>query len=276
VTDENPYAVPEPMPTSPDELASEPRPSLLTRLWTELRFGLAIGFGCLLLGLLLGALWYWLAPEVPLVLQGGNVLYVDPEGEQSAGAVGTFVLLGIAFGLVTALVAFLLTRRRGGGIAVAVALGLGGVGGSLIGVWLGEALGPTSHIVEHAKQVGEGHTFYENLALPAHGALMAWPITAMVVLLALTAAFGKREEHPLPLWTGPVPPNGYSGDPWAPPTDDAPAPVAEKPSADAAPSAPEAAKPSADDAKPSAEAEPSSSDTPSPSSDTPSQAEPGR
>ncbi|MCC9308942.1 hypothetical protein LN042_17920 [Kitasatospora sp. RB6PN24] len=221
----NTPAEPDPLSTAPDELTSEPRAgTVLTRLRAELRIALPIGFGCLLLGLLMGALWYWLAPEVPLVVQGNSVLYVDPEGEQSAGAVGTFVLLGIAFGLVTALVAFLLTRRRGGGIAMAVALGLGGVGGSLIAVWLGEKLGPTSNIIGHAKQVGEGHTFYENLTLPAHGALLAWPIAAMVLLLALTATFGKREEHPEPQWVGPLPPaDDGSGNPWAPQPSEPPA-----------------------------------------------------
>ncbi|MDH6144627.1 hypothetical protein P3T35_006670 [Kitasatospora sp. GP30] len=228
----NTPAEPDPLSTAPGELISQPRSStVLTRLWAELRIALPIGFGCLLLGLLMGALWYWLAPEVPLVVQGNSVLYGDPEGEQSAGAVATFVLLGLAFGLVTALVAFLLTRRRGGGIAMAVALGLGGVGGSLIAVWLGEKLGPTSNIIAHARQVGDGHTFYENLTLPAHGALLAWPIAAMVLLLALTATFGRREEQPEPQWAGPLPPAADGSDnPWAPPGGSPPADGSQAPS----------------------------------------------
>ncbi|GAA1968477.1 ABC transporter permease [Kitasatospora viridis] len=212
MTEPNTFADSEPLPPVPT------KPGLLSRLPAELLVAGAIGLPCLALGLLMGAIWYWLAPEVPLVAaaKATQVLYVDPEGEQSAGAVGTFVLIGIAFGLVTSVVAFLMTRRRGGGIAVALSLGISGFLGSLIAVWLGETVGPTSNIAAHAKQLGDGHVFYENLTLPAHGALLAWPITAMVVLLALTAAFGKREQEPALEWAPPFG-DGPVGDPWAPP-----------------------------------------------------------
>ncbi|MBB4922813.1 hypothetical protein [Kitasatospora kifunensis] len=195
------------------------RPAFWKRLLRELRVGAPILLACLLLGLLLGALWYWLAPEVPLVVHGQSVLYVDPEGEQRAGADGTFVLLGLAFGLITAVGAFLLTRGRGGGIVVAVMLALGGLAGSLIAWPLGIALGPTKDLIGHAKQVGDGHTFNEALQLSAHGALFAWPMAALVALLALTAAFGKREQDPPPYWAGPVLPSaGGPVDELKPPT----------------------------------------------------------
>ncbi|WP_181442159.1 hypothetical protein [Streptomyces tateyamensis] len=214
------------------ELLVPPTPSartvLFERLPAELGVGALIGVGCALLGLLLGAMWYWLAPEVPLVVHGQSVLYVDPEGEQRAGGDGTFVLLGLGFGLVTAAAAFFATRRRGGGIAVAVGLGAGAVLGSFIGMWLGQALGPTSDLVAAAKAAGDGHSFHEALELQAKGALFAWPICAMVVLLALTAAFGKREEDPPPYWAGPQWGAGTTplDDPHAPPTGPADAPSA--------------------------------------------------
>ncbi|MFE0460572.1 hypothetical protein ACFW1A_15135 [Kitasatospora sp. NPDC058965] len=233
-------------PLDGDLLLTPPPPArsaLFERLPAELGVGAVIGVGCALLGLLLGAMWYWLAPEVPLVVHGQSVLYVDPEGEQRAGADGTFVLLGLAFGLVTAAAAFFATRRRGGGIAVAVGLGAGSVLGSFVGLWLGKALGPTRDLVAHAKAVGDGHTFSESLDLQAPGALFAWPIFAMVVLLALTAAFGKREEDPPPYWAGAqwgpaadAPPGQVAPYPTdVPPTDAPPAvdapPAAERPSA---------------------------------------------
>lgn len=188
--------------------ATAPQPSTRwTRLLGELRVGAPILGACLVLGVLLGALWYWLAPEVPLVVHGQSVLYVDPEGEQRAGADGTFVLLGLAFGLITSVGSFLYTRQRGGGIVVAVMLGVGGLAGSLIAWPLGIELGPTKDLIGHAKQVGDGHTFNEALQLSAHGALLAWPFAALLALLALTAAFGKREQDPPPYWAGPVLPS---------------------------------------------------------------------
>lgn len=169
----------------------------------EIWIALLIIVGCAVLGMGMAFAWAWLAPKVPLIAQGKQILYVDPEGEQRAGADSVFALLALGLGLFTALGAFLLTRKRGGGITVAVGLAFGGLLGSAIAWRLGMRLGPTSDVVAHAKQVGSGKAFEESLELSAHGALLVWPIAAMVLLLALSAAFGKREEDPPPYWAGP-------------------------------------------------------------------------
>lgn len=66
-------------------------------------------------GALLGVLWWKLAPSVPLVgdvADGGWVVYLkDSEGEQAIGVDGTFTLLALAFGALSAVVVFLLRRR---------------------------------------------------------------------------------------------------------------------------------------------------------------------
>jgi hypothetical protein len=193
-----PLADPAGLPTA--EPARESRPSLPERLLPELLFGLGITAAGAVLGVLLGLLWLWLAPRVMFQVSGGQILYVDPEGEQRAGADSVFALLALGIGALTAIVAFLLTRRRGGGVAVAIGLALGGVAGSLIAWKLGTALGPTSDLIGHAKQVGDGGRFSASLELGSYGALLVWPMTALVVLLALSAAFGKREEDPPPYW----------------------------------------------------------------------------
>lgn len=95
-----------------------------------------------LFGALLGVLWWKLAPSVPLVgdVVGDSwVVYLkDSEGEQAIGVDGTFTLLALAFGAVSAVVVFLLRRR--GGVPLVAALGVGGLLGSLLawrlGVWL--------------------------------------------------------------------------------------------------------------------------------------------
>ncbi|MFD9127731.1 hypothetical protein [Kitasatospora sp. NPDC059571] len=193
-----------------DPFAPPPLPDLPKRpkapLLPELRVGALTAVGGALLGVVLGLLWLWLAPQVGLIVKGDQLLYADPEGEQRAGADSVFALLAFGAGLFSALAAFLLTRRRGGGIAVAAGLAVGGVAGSLIGWQLGVRLGPTSDLVGRARQLGEGGRFSAPLELGAHGALLVWPITAMVVLLVLSAAFGKREEDPPPYWAGPIGP----------------------------------------------------------------------
>ncbi|MGW6913174.1 hypothetical protein ACWGB8_05025 [Kitasatospora sp. NPDC054939] len=171
----------------------------------ELQIGAATVVACVLLGLAMAALWAWLAPKVPLQVDGNRVLYADPEGEQRAGADAVFALLGLGAGVLTALGAFLVTRRRGGGIAVAVGLAVGGLLGSLGARWLGVRLGPDADLLAQAARAGDGGRFEADLELGAQGALLAWPMAAMVVLLALSAAFGKREEDPPPYWAGPYP-----------------------------------------------------------------------
>ncbi|MFF8863545.1 MULTISPECIES: AAA family ATPase [unclassified Streptomyces] len=164
---------------------------------TEVREAAVITVAMTVCGLLLGLLWWWLAPHVPLVGDesgGGWVVYLkDSEGEQAAGVDGTFTLLGLGLGLVSAVVVFLLRRR--GGVPLVVALGLGGLLGSLVAWRLGVWLGPTSDVLAHAKAVGKGVTFPAPLKLSAKGALLAWPLAAVLVHLGLTALFGPRDPE---------------------------------------------------------------------------------
>ncbi|MEU1212373.1 ABC transporter permease [Streptomyces sp. NPDC005790] len=161
----------------------------------EVRQGALIAAVLTVAGVGLGLLWLWLAPRVPLVSDDTAVFLENSEGEEAMGADGTFVLLGLAFGLVSALAVFLFRRR--GGIPLVVGLALGGLLGSLLAWGTGTWLGPTSDVVAHAKEVGKGVTFDAPLELHAVGAaVLAWPIAAMLVHLGLTASFGPRDPEP--------------------------------------------------------------------------------
>ncbi|GAA3134014.1 AAA family ATPase [Streptomyces echinatus] len=165
---------------------------------TEVLEGAVITVASAVGGLLLGLLWWWLAPHVPLVgdeIDRNWVVYLkDSEGEQAIGVDGTFTLLGLAFGLVSA-VAVVLWRRRGG-VPLVVGLGLGGLLGSLVAWRLGVWLGPGSDVLAHAQAVGKGVTFSAPLKLSAKGALLAWPLAGVLVHLGLTALFGPRDPEP--------------------------------------------------------------------------------
>ncbi|MGQ4488768.1 ABC transporter permease [Streptomyces sp. SAS_281] len=142
-------------------------------------------------GVLMGLLWLWLAPRVPLISDNTAVFLNDSEGEEAIGADGTFALLGLAFGAVSAGLVFWFHRR--GGIWLTVGLAVGSVLGSLLAWQLGTRLGPTSDVVAHAREVGKGVVFDAPLEMHAHGVLLAWGLAAMVVHLGLTAAWGPRE-----------------------------------------------------------------------------------
>ncbi|ULR49991.1 DUF2567 domain-containing protein [Streptomyces deccanensis] len=148
----------------------------------------------LLGGALLGVLWWWLAPHVPLVSDGSAVYFKDTEGEQAVGVDGTFTLLALGAGALSGLVVFLLRRR--GGVPLTVGLLIGGLLGAVVAWRLGVWLGPGTDVAARAKEVGQGVTFSAPLKLAAKGALLAWPFAALLVHLGLTALFGPRDPEP--------------------------------------------------------------------------------
>ncbi|MFG3336111.1 AAA family ATPase [Streptomyces tendae] len=180
---------------------------------TEVRQAAVTAVAVALFGALLGVLWWKLAPSVPLVGEVVNdswVVYLkDSEGEQAIGVDGTFTLLALAFGALSGVVVFLLRRR--GGVPLVVALCAGGLLGSLLAWRLGVWLGPAQDVIAHAKDVGKGVTFSAPLKLGAKGALLAWSLAALVVHLGLTGLFGPRDPEPDP-WPAPGQyPSGPSG-----------------------------------------------------------------
>ncbi|MFJ5677368.1 ABC transporter permease [Streptomyces sp. NPDC093097] len=176
----------------------------------ELREGALIALVVAVSGVLLGLLWAWLAPRVPLIADTHNVYLKNTEGEEAIGADGTFFLLGLGFGLVSAAAVFLFRRR--GGVPLVVALAVGGLLGAVLAWLTGMWLGPTPDVVAHARQVGPGVVFDGPLRLQAKGALLVWPAAAMATLIALTGLFGPRD----PELDGPVVPD-WSGHHHEPP-----------------------------------------------------------
>lgn len=160
----------------------------------ELRQAAVVFAATAVSGVLLGLLWLWLAPRIPLISDNTAVFLKDTEGEEAIGADGTFVLLALAFGLVTSALVFFFRRR--GGVPLVIALALGGLLGAVIAWKVGGWLGPTSDVVAHARAAGKGVTFDAPLELNMKGALLAWPVAAMVVHLALTALFAPRDPEP--------------------------------------------------------------------------------
>ncbi|MFG2719560.1 ABC transporter permease [Streptomyces sp. NPDC048416] len=167
----------------------------------DLRDAVIVAVAVTVAGVALGLLWLWLAPRVPLIADDKAVFLKDTEGEEAIGGDGTFILLALGLGVLSAGAVFLF--RKSGGIPVVVALAVGALLGSVLAWRLGIWLGPQQDVVAAAKAAGKGVTFDAPLKLDAKGALLAWPVAAMAVHLGLTALFGPRD--PEPVWTpGPM------------------------------------------------------------------------
>ncbi|MGR8011112.1 ABC transporter permease [Streptomyces hypolithicus] len=161
---------------------------------TEVVRAFVVVLALTVLGVALGLLWMWLAPRVPLISTDKAVFLENTESEEAVGADSTFALLALAFGAVSAAVVFWLNRR--GGIPVVVGLAVGALLGSLLAWGVGVWFGPTDDVVARAREVGQGVAFDAPLELGAKGALLAWPLAAMLVHLGLTALFGARDPEP--------------------------------------------------------------------------------
>ncbi|MFJ4962130.1 hypothetical protein EES43_06250 [Streptomyces sp. ADI96-02] len=162
---------------------------------TELRQAAAVVVLVAIAGVLLGLLWFWLAPRVPLVSDDTAVFLKNSEGEEAIGADGTYVLLALAFGVVSAAVVF--WRLRRGGVLVVVGLALGALFASLLAWGVGHWLGPSSDVVARARAAGRGVTFDAPLELHSVWvAVLVWPFAALAVHLVLTGAFGPRDPEP--------------------------------------------------------------------------------
>lgn len=159
---------------------------------------LAIGVA----GLLLGLLWVWLAPRVQYVSNGESVFLRNSESEARIASDGTFFLLSVGLGVLSAVGTFLWRRR--GGVPLVIGLAVGSGFAALVGWRFGLWLGPSPDLVAAAAKAGKGVPFDAPLQLLAHGALLAWPMTAVLLHLGLTALWSPRDPEPSPLagWTG--------------------------------------------------------------------------
>ncbi|WP_062211504.1 ABC transporter permease [Streptomyces sp. NBRC 109706] len=163
----------------------------------EIREGLLVAAPvALLTGVLLGALWAWRAPKIPLVLRGQDVLLANSEGQQAIAADGVFLLLALGVGAVAGLVTFLLRRR--GGVAVVLGLAVGAGIGAWLAWQLGMWLGPTDDIAGRVAELEQNEIFDAPLDLGARSVLFGLPFGALLVHLLCVAGFGPRDPAPRP------------------------------------------------------------------------------
>lgn len=110
-----------------------------------------------LLGFPMGWLWSSIAPWTPVQMTGDGPVLAQPEQEQMVADEGWYVFLTIGLGVLAAVLVWSLLRRYRG-IAMLLALALGGVGAGVLTWWFGHNIG-LSHFRYLTRHAPNGATF---------------------------------------------------------------------------------------------------------------------
>lgn len=132
----------------------------------------------------IGLLWSWLSPSVPVINAGQNGIVVnDPSPEEYIAADSWFTLIGFGFGLLAAVIIWLVLRRdRGPALLLGVAFG--GLASSAVAWGVGRLLGLGAwHDWQRSSSPGD--TYDAPPDLHAHGALLVAAFAAVIVTTLL-------------------------------------------------------------------------------------------
>ena len=135
-----------------------------------------------------------LAPATPVIDAGqAGILVNDPSPEEFIAADGWFTLLGLGFGLIVAVVAWLVLRRdRGPFLLLGIVIGMLGAG-YLSAPWIGEMIGRGAY--QHWRDTAtQGATF---LAPPQLHSLGPSLVPAFIATIALTLLAGWSNDPDL-------------------------------------------------------------------------------
>jgi hypothetical protein len=151
------------------------------------------GVAVFVLGGPLGLIWAWLAPNVPVLDAGQSGIVVnDPSPEEYIAADGWYTLLGLGFGLLVAIVAWLVLRRdRGPFLLLGVVLGTLGAG-YLIGPWIGGLIGKSGYHHWQAT-AAQGATYLAPPEVHSVGPKLV-PAFAAAIVLTLLAGWSNDPD----------------------------------------------------------------------------------
>ncbi|BBH66964.1 hypothetical protein ACTI_36490 [Actinoplanes sp. OR16] len=145
------------------------------------------------LGVPLGLLWRWLSPGVPVVDVGDSGIVVnDPSPEQYIAADGWFTLLGIAFGIVVAIAAWLVLRRDRGPFLLAGVVGGTFVAGHWVAPMVGEMIGRDAY-EQWRSSAAQGATYLAPPEVHSLGPTLV-PAFAAAIVLTLLAGWSNDPD----------------------------------------------------------------------------------
>jgi hypothetical protein len=149
--------------------------------------------GSALLGLLGGWVWAHVAPRVVYVVVGGGANAVNPETSAFIAADAWFCLIGVAGGVISGLLGYLLAVRRYGAVPMAGIL-VGGLAAAYVVMWIGQQAGRAAF--DSALVASRPGTLLRApIMLGAHEALAFWPLAAGLVAGGIEAAALLRRRQ---------------------------------------------------------------------------------
>jgi hypothetical protein len=161
------------------------------------------------LGFPLGMLWQWLAPDVPVLIVSDGAVYNDPQPEQFIAGDGWFAVLGLAFGLVLAIVTWVLFRRLRGPLLLAL-LAVSGTVAAVIAWKYGRDLGLDAYLRDlHTAAVGTELSKPNDVRIeelrwwpPAVEGVLLLPALGSTLTVTLFAAWSRWPSLRAPRDTG--------------------------------------------------------------------------
>jgi len=143
-------------------------------------------------GVVLGVLWHFLSPTVPVLDTGQNGIVVnDPSPEEYVAADGWFTLAGFAFGLVVAVVTWLVMRRDRGP-ALLLGVTFGALAAAPVAWQVGRRIGLGAY-EKWRDTATAGSTYHAPPDLHSHGALLV-PAFAAVIVMTLLAGWSNDPD----------------------------------------------------------------------------------
>jgi hypothetical protein len=142
----------------------------------------------LAVGPVLGVLWWWLAPDIPLDVLDGAVVSAANTPSDWFGVDGSFLVVGAVLGLLVGVVVFV--RRGPHPVAAAVGMTAGCLLAAGIGWWVGRTLGPAPLSVQ-AAAAAAGEQVQRPLQILAPGVMLAPAVAALAMFGGLVAGTGS-------------------------------------------------------------------------------------
>jgi hypothetical protein len=198
--------------STPFEEVPEPR-----RPWLTAAQAIGVLVAVSALGWPLGMLWQALAPNIPVLVVADGAVYDDTQPEQFMGGDAWFVLLGLGFGILVAVVTWFACKQLRGPLGLAV-LAVGGTVAAVVAWKVGREIGVSEYLAGlHSAPEGT-HLSKPNdvriesfqwwpprlagvLLVPALGSVLA-----MTIMAAWSSVSSLREEPAMAPPPGDLPP----------------------------------------------------------------------